>query len=61
MRGDCWFCACCRRWCWFVGRWPVFTSIGAFCMAVGFVSWFHKHGYALLLIGVVVLILSLSQ
>lgn len=30
-------------------------------MAVGFVSWFHKHGYALLLIGVVVLILSLRQ
>lgn len=41
--------------------WPVFTSIGAFCMAVGFVSWFHKHGYALLLIGVIVLILSLRQ
>nr|BAV25040.1 cytochrome c oxidase subunit III [Bathymodiolus japonicus] len=41
--------------------WPVFTSMGAFCMAVGFVSWFHKHGYVLLLIGVVVLILSLSQ
>nr|YP_009344601.1 cytochrome c oxidase subunit 3 [Modiolus modiolus]APU51261.1 cytochrome c oxidase subunit 3 [Modiolus modiolus] len=41
--------------------WPIFTSIGGLCLAVGFVSWFHVHSYSLLFMGFLVLGFSLGQ
>lgn len=41
--------------------WPLTSSIGAFLLTTGLVSWFHGYGFTLLAIGLTVTILSIYQ
>lgn len=41
--------------------WPLTSSIGAFLLTTGLVSWFHGYGFTLLAIGLTVTILTIYQ
>jgi len=41
--------------------WPLTSAMGALCLTIGIVSWFHGHGIELLFIGVLLITLSIIQ
>jgi len=41
--------------------WPLTSAIGALCLTMGIVSWFHGYGITLLFIGVLLIRLSIIQ
>jgi len=41
--------------------WPLFSSLGAFFLTVGFVKWFHFNSISLTLVGLIILIITAIQ
>ena len=41
--------------------WPLFSSIGAFCITAGIVKWFHQFSYSLIILGISIILLVIVQ